>query len=604
MIGPHAHRDPAVWARVNRLLIRKAITEFAHEKLLEPRALQSDEAWTTYGLAVDGATTTYTFRARRLPLDHWSVDADSIQRIVDEVAQPLDALSFIIDFAAQLNITEAVMPVYLDEISATLYGAAYKQVTGIRDAATLASADYQTIEAAMSEGHPIFVANNGRVGFDADDYLRYAPETGAGIQVVWIAVSRERATFRCLSSLDYDTLIAGELDAAVIDGFHATLRSEGLDPARYLLMPVHPWQWTNRIAMSFVADVADRHIVHLGTGPDTYRAQQSIRTFFNLSQPRRHYVKTAISVLNMGFMRGLSPAYMLATPAINEWLGELVASDPYLAEKRFGVIREMASIGYRQPYYEAALKQNTPYKKMLSALWRESPVPGLADGERLMTMAGLLHVDPEGHALAAALIEASDLDAKHWVRRYLDAYLSPLIHCFYVYDLAFMPHGENLIMVLEDFVPTRMIMKDIGEEIAILNGTIDLPEAIARIAFTVDEAQKLNCIFTDIFDGVLRHLAAILDERGVLGAEHFWAIVGDIVHAYQAEHPRQREKYARYDLFAERFTRNCLNRLQIANNQQMLDLADPETSLQFIGLIDNPIAPHASRPNGARANAA
>lgn len=31
-----------------------------------------------------------------------------------------------------------------------------------------------------------------------------------------------------------------------------------------------------------------------------------------------------MSVLNMGFMRGLSPYYMKATPAINQWVDNLV----------------------------------------------------------------------------------------------------------------------------------------------------------------------------------------------------------------------------------------------------------------------------------------
>ena len=31
----------------------------------------------------------------------------------------------------------------------------------------------------MTEGHPCFVANNGRLGFGVDDYLRYAPEAAS-----------------------------------------------------------------------------------------------------------------------------------------------------------------------------------------------------------------------------------------------------------------------------------------------------------------------------------------------------------------------------------------------------------------------------------------
>ncbi|MCG8388904.1 MAG: hypothetical protein MJA30_25350, partial [Cytophagales bacterium] len=48
----------------------------------------------------------------------------------------------------------------------------------------------------------------------------------------------------------------------------------------------------------------------------------------------------------------------------------------------------------------------------------------------------------------------------------------------------------------------------------------------------------------------------------------------------------------RYDLFAPEFTLSCLNRLQLRNHKQMLDLADPVGSLQFAGTLKNPIAPY------------
>ncbi|MEX3946103.1 IucA/IucC family siderophore biosynthesis protein, partial [Paraburkholderia sp. BR10937] len=42
--------------------------------------------------------------------------------------RPLDALAFILDVKARLGIKEEMLPIYLDEISSTLYGAAYKAV--------------------------------------------------------------------------------------------------------------------------------------------------------------------------------------------------------------------------------------------------------------------------------------------------------------------------------------------------------------------------------------------------------------------------------------------------------------------------------------------
>ncbi|CAM5499310.1 hypothetical protein SBADM41S_01436 [Streptomyces badius] len=126
----------------------------------------------------------------------------------------------------------------------------------------------------------------------------------------------------------------------------------------------------------------------LGEGKDGYLAQQSIRTFFNADHPEKHYVKTALSVLNMGFMRGLSAAYMEATPAINDWLAGLIERDDLLRGARFSIIRERLLIGYRhRAVLEAATAKGSPYRKMLAALWRESPVPGLGPGERVATMA-------------------------------------------------------------------------------------------------------------------------------------------------------------------------------------------------------------------------
>ena len=94
----------------------------------------------------------------------------------------------------------------------------------------------------------------------------------------------------------------------------------------------------------------------------------------------------------MGFLRGLSPAYMRATPAINDWVAEVVSADAELRGCGFTVLRERAAIGYTGDAFHG-LGSRTPYQKMIAALWRESPVPSLAPGERLATMASLLHRD-------------------------------------------------------------------------------------------------------------------------------------------------------------------------------------------------------------------
>ncbi|MEV6298929.1 GNAT family N-acetyltransferase [Actinoplanes sp. NPDC051861] len=560
------HLNPHAMASAHRRLIAKAIAEFSHERLINPEKIDTNR----YRFGEN------TFTAKRYPLEHWVIDADSLDG-------PLDALDFIIGLRETLGIPEKLLGTYLEEISATLAGTAWKITHRRETAEELVHADFQTIEAAMTEGHPGFVANNGRIGFGLSDHEAYAPEAGSPVRLRWVAIRKDESIF--VTAGDERAHYVSELGEELLDRFERQLASRGLDPGEYRYLPVHPWQWEHKLTVTFAPEIARRAIVPLDAGPDRYRAQQSIRTFFNTDRPDRHYVKTAIAVQNMGFLRGLSPKYMQATPPINEWVASVVEGDEELRACGFGVLRELASIGYTGDAYH---RVGTPsaYTKMLASLWRESPVPKIAEGERLATMASLLHRDRDGNSLVSALIRASGMSAARWVATYLRAYLRPIVHCLLRHDLAFMPHGENLILVLENHVPRRVFMKDIGEEVAVMNDQ-PLPPDVERIRIDVTDEIKELALFTDVFDGFLRHLAGILDADGVLSAGDFWALAGDCVREHAKDHP---QLSGRLDLLRPTFQHSCLNRLQLRNTLQMVDLTDQAGSLIFAGELENPIA--------------
>ena len=340
----------------------------------------------------------------------------------------------------------------------------------------------------------------------------------------------------------------------------------------------------------YAPDIAASKLIYLGYSDDYYQPQQSIRTFFNRSNPNKYYIKTALSVLNMGFMRGLSAYYMGTTPAINDWLYTLVEDDEYLQSKKFHILREIAATGYHNKYYENDQIKDNPYKKMLAALWRESPTHLVSSNQRLMTMASLLHIDPDNNSFLQTLIKASGLTIRSWLEKYLDVYLSPLLHCYYKHSLVFMPHGENLILAFENHIPVKAIIKDIGEEIYLLNSDIDLSEKVKRISIKVPAEEEILSFYTDVFDCFFRHMTAILVEYCDFSEESFWSLVADCIYRYQQENLHLQDKFNKHDLFLPDFAHSCLNRLQLANNQQMLDLVDPSASLQFAGKLTNPIA--------------
>lgn len=580
MIAPADHLTPDALERAQRHLVAKAIAEFAHERLISPER-RDDGGWR---LTVPLGDAEYLFDAVRAELDHWIVDEDSIRRLVRRTATDLDAQQLILELQPQLGLSDELLPLYLEEIASTLAGSMFKIAQGGPTADALADADFQTVEAAMTEGHPGFVANNGRIGFGVSDHAAFAPEAGRPFRLVWTAARRSSSHLALGAGIDEEQLLSGELSAAERDRFATRLRDLGEDPADFHLLPVHPWQWENRVAITFAPDLARRDLALIGESEDEYRAQQSVRTMFNTSHPHRHYVKTALAVQNMGFLRGLSPAYMRVTPAINDWVAELAAGDDTLRDAGFRVLRERASIGYTGDVYHRTAEPSA-HRKMLAALWRESPVPLVSGSQRLATLASLLHRDGEGRSVVGALVRASGIPAVEWVRSVLRAYLRPVVHCLLAHDLAFMPHGENLILILDEHVPTGVFMKDIGEEVALLSART-LPEDVRRIVSPVDDEEKALAIFTDVFDGVLRHLAGILHIDGVLPEIEFWRLVAETVDEHAAEHPHLDSLV---DLRADSFAHSCLNRLQLRNTLRMVDLADQSSSLMYAGRLENPI---------------
>ena len=578
------------WAKVNRLLVRKQLSEFCHERLLKPFSLTINDEVNQYRLTTENQHIEYCFNAQLLALNHWHIETDSIEKFEQGKATKLDAVRFIIEFQKELQIDVDMLPTYLEEVSSTLCSSAYKHHKSSLTSKQLSRADYQTVEAAMTEGHPAFIANNGRIGFGAADFRAYAPEAGAPVSLIWLAAHKRRAQFSCAQDLDYQTLINEELDATTRDTFTLTLQDQGVDSDDYLLIPVHPWQWFNKLAHIYAPDIAAQDLICLGYGDDAYLAQQSIRTFFNISQPHKRYVKTALSILNMGFMRGLSSYYMRTTPDINDWLQQLVSQDDYLQLKGFSILREVAAIGYSNPYYENEQVKDSPYKKMLAALWRENPLQRLKPKQKIITMASLLHVDTNGDALICELIASSGKTTDAWLAQYFDVYLTPLLHCFYQHELVFMPHGENLILIMEQNTPVAVLMKDIGEEICLLNSSQKLPDNVQRIAIEMPSELETLSFFTDVFDNFFRYLAHILHEHAHYSQDSFWQLVAQCIIQYQIDQPQLENRFTKHDLFAQDFSHSCLNRLQLNNNKQMVDLTDPANSLKFAGTLQNPIA--------------
>jgi siderophore synthetase component len=590
--------DPALWERANRELLAKILTELTFEEVLHPEPLDIVEVGEprTFRLPVGGGTEL-RFTARLRHLGHWRVDPGSLS--VFDPGQPSggsktvpDVADLVAVMAPALGVDPSTTAGALTELANTLLSDVHQLAHG-RPAHELVDADPAVIEGEM-RGHPWIVANKGRLGFDADDLAAYAPESQQTLRLLWLAAAPGRAEAPTIDGLDHHTVVREQLGDDGWTELRERSAAAGLDPDEATFVPVHPWQWRERIVAHHAADLARGRLVPLGEMPARYRPQQSIRTLADAGHPERRYLKLPLSILNTSVYRGLPRDRTLVAPSLTEWFLTVTGADPFLQETGLVLLGEVASVSVGHPAFGAVPGVPYQHTEMLGAIWRDSVVPRLGPGERAVTLAALLHRDPQGTPFVGPLIERSGLAVGDWVDRLHQVTLPPLVHVLYRFGATFSPHAQNCLIVLDGGVPTRLVVKDFVDDAMIsaepLSELAGLPAEVRRVLGDGLEAALLvQWIQSGLLVCVHRYLSELLDDDLGFPEARFWASAERTLRAYQERFAGElADRFALFDLDAPAFVKLCLNRVRLFERGYADDAERPVASA--VGWIDNPLA--------------
>ena len=589
-MSPNPSPESSAWRRAGVALVEKAISELSYEELLVPTPAGERGHWRLR--LASGAE--YRFVARRGGFGSWHVQPGSVRRAGGD-GTPSDPVQLVRDARTELGLDGPTLAEVVRELRATQAADVTLLRRSLR-AKELADLDYVDLESHMT-GHPCLVLSKGRLGFSSSDLRRYAPEHAPDLRLEWCAVHHDLGGYDAVDGLDLHTLLAHELDEPTRDLFGGRLTQEVGAAAvdDYVWLPVHPWQWAHVVETLFAAELADGRIVHLGTGPDRYRPLQSIRTLANIDRPDRHNVKLPLMIRNTLVWRGLGTTATAACADVTAFLHRLRDDDPFLQESGIVPLGEVASVAVEHPVYHDERDVPYRYHELLGAVWREPVTARLAPGERARTMAALLHVDDDGRALVAELVERSGLPAREWLRELFAALLPGLLHYLYRYGVAFCPHGENVVVLYDDAdVPRRVAVKDFAEDVNLLPH--DLPE-YAHLTPRADAvlhrwpARELaHSILSAVGAGHLRHLAPLVRDQLGVDEPALWSLAREQVERYQARLPELAERYDEFGLLEATVERVCLNREQLTGGG-FHDRAERDEGFDELhGSVPNPLA--------------
>jgi siderophore synthetase component len=586
------------WQQAGALILHKMLGELSYEGLLRPKPESPSESPiraespSAHWLLELPNEVCYRFIARRGAFECWVVTPGSATRQVGGGPREpaTDPRPLLVDARTALGLTGLRLADVLAELTATMTNEASRIASAPRTA-ELVTMDYDRADGKLT-GHPRLVLNKGRVGFSEHDRAHYAPESGATFPVHWIAVRKELASFRSVPGLTAETLIAD---------FTRVLAEHG-DPADYVWLPVHPWQREEILGTLYAGEFATGEVVDLGISSDRYVPHQTVRTLANRSHDTRRDVKTALSVRNTLVYRGLASAATLAGPSVTHWLTTLHERDPLLSEQyHFGLLGEVASVSARHPVFGGLDELPYRFHETLGVLWREPIRTRVEPGQRAISFAALPYRDADGVALISELIRVSGLAPLDWLRGLLDMALTPLLHWLLRYGVAFCPHGQNLILIVDaESKPVRALIKDFAQGVDLLDEDLPEYEELAQEAgadmLRWPAYLLAQSLFSSVFSGQLRFIAEILfDDFGTVRTQ-CWQIVRDIVTDYRAEHPETAARLDDCRLFDESVEKVCLNTEHLAG--QGFDKVDRDDEFDVRqGMVRNPLA--GPDPDGA-----
>lgn len=558
------------WESSNQDLVAKSIGELTFEELLIPELKGSGYELTT------SSGVIYRFQGWMTEWKYLRVKPETLLRNNEKV---VSAAQFFSDIQSETGMNDITMGNFLEEMHNTLYSdTKIKEKNFSLSVKELIQWDGEKLQSVLN-GHPKILLNKGRIGWSAEDLSRYAPESRESFQLFWIAVKKDLSKINLAVNVSQETLLLESFSAAELKVF------KDVDTTHFFIMPVHPWQWRRFIQIQFAAHISAGDVLPLGEHGDFYHPQISIRTLSNATRPEKMDIKLPLSILNTSCIRGLPAKHVEMGPELSKNLETLCQNDELL--KDVLILKEHAGMTFIHPEYKKVDKAPYRYHEFLGAVYRESSISKLETDEKAILTASLFHQDQEGHSLIGEYIRASGISQEDWLESLFNTVVVPLYHLQVKYGVGLVAHGQNIVLVLKNNRPHRMILKDFHGDLRLSS---ELPTVSEKyFAKIVNDVTKLpphyliHDLITGHFVTVLRFISAVMKESEEMDEMHFYGILSKVISNYK----EQKSVDERMNLLQPQIARVLLNKVRFS-----IGYGDSDTRpLPMLGTpLTNPLA--------------
>jgi siderophore synthetase component len=287
-------------------------------------------------------------------------------------------------------------------------------------------------EQALLLGHPFHPAAKSREGASEAELAALSPELRGALRLHWFAA-------------DPQVVASGSALPAPAQALVRELAADVAVPAGTVPVPAHPWQAREVLTRPGIAELVDRGLLRdLGPAGTAWAPTSSLRTVVRPDTPMMLKLSLGLRITNS---RRENLRSELALGLDAHRLLERLAPALGAAHPGFGVVREPAWIGVDPA-------SGGPEGGLETAL-RERPFGVAAP---VVCTAGLVAERPEvGRSrLAELLAGIADRDgltvaeaAEHWVGRYVDELVAPVVGLLQEHGVGLEAHQQNTLVALD-----------------------------------------------------------------------------------------------------------------------------------------------------------
>ncbi len=566
------------WRQVNREMVAKILAELEYERTLSAEE-ETPGCW-----AIQLGNETWRFSAKRGIWGWLHIDP---QTLTSHSGAPVEAESALRQLAIVLQMNDFQTAEHMEDLYATLRGDL--QLLEARhelSADALIALDPDELQCLLC-GHPKFIFNKGRRGWGLDALRQYAPEYRGRFRLHWVAVRQDLLIWSANDDCDINALLASAMDSTERERFKQCWQKLSLD-GHWLPVPLHPWQWQQKIAIHFLPQLARGEIVELGEFGDEYLAQQSLRTLTNVSRSAPFDIKLTLTIYNTSCYRGIPGKYIKAGPLASRWLKQQFAQDATLKKMGAQILDEPAAGYLTHTGYSALPEAPYRYQEMFGVIWRENPSCYLHEGEQAVMMAALMETDSTGRPLIGAWIKQSGLSAEAWLTKMFEAVVIPFYHLMCRYGVALIAHGQNITLVMQEHIPQRIMLKDFQGDMRLLDQDFpeaaSLPQQVKDVTVRLSADYLIHDLQTGHFVTVLRFISRLTEQCGV-SETRFYQLLAGVLQSYMALHPQMAERFALFDLFKPQIIRVVLNPVKLTFS----DGSGSRLLPNYLTDLDNPL---------------